>query len=391
MRGALHTSAYARGRARGPWDLRARAARTQGMWRIAALASVAGAVLALAAPAGLDEQPRGGPARIDGPERGAPATIEARPGDEARESRPDGVLVIAALSPERVLVADPLTGGTRERELPGGTLCHGPLVALGDRVVYAGSRGGRAVALSAPLAHLEHVRSLGPAQLIVPSTNAGRLWVGSWTDADHMAGRLSLREVDADGRVFARTSRRLPRWAAIDAHVRGGFLMTLGRGLVLRSPLLDRAQLRIRDGWVVGAAAERFAWCRGPCRRIHVWDGSSSRFDPPRGIRPLPGREAAFSPGGNRLALPVTVDGDARAAVIDLESATWTVTPATRLGDYAAVAWSPSGRWLYLGGRGDRVLASRGGTERAVPLPFRTGGTVMSITTTASTGGSVGR
>jgi hypothetical protein len=61
--------------------------------------------------------------------------------------------------------------------------------------------------------------------------------------------------------------------------------------------------------------------------------------------------------------------------VIDLATRTWTVTPGARLGDYAALAWSPSGRWLYLGGRGDRVLASRGGTERAVRLPIRTRGT----------------
>jgi hypothetical protein len=159
---------------------------------VAALAATS-LVLALAAPAGIDEGPR--------------------PLGTARERGPDGVLVIAALSPERMLVADPGTGRTRERELPGGTLCHGPLLAIGDRVVYLGSRGGRAVALSAPLGRLGRARSLGPAQLIVPSADTGRLWLGRWTDADHLAGRLMLREVDAGGHVTATAGRRLPRWA----------------------------------------------------------------------------------------------------------------------------------------------------------------------------------
>jgi hypothetical protein len=266
---------------------------------VAALAATS-LVLALAAPAGIDEGPR--------------------PLGTARESGPDGVLVIAALSPERVLVADPGTGRRRERELPGGTLCHGPLLAIGDRVVYVGSRGGRAVALSAPLGRLGRARSLGPAQLIVPSADTGRLWLGRWTDADHIAGRLMLREVDAGGHVTATAGRRLPRWAWLTAATTGGFLFADDSGLVRRTSRLDRPRVLVRGGWLVAAAADRLA-----------------------------------------------------------------------SGDYAALAWSPSGRWLYLGGRGDRVLASRGGTERAVRLPIRTRGTVMSIASSANTPGSADR
>ena len=76
------------------------------------------------------------------------------------------------------------------------------------------------------------------------------------------------------------------------------------------------------------------------------------------------------------------VDGETRAAVIDLDRGRWTVVPGARLNLYAALAWSPTGRWLYLGGRGRRVLASRGGTERAIRLPIRTRGIVMSIAST---------
>ena len=47
-----------------------------------------------------------------------------------------------------------------------------------------------------------------------------------------------------------------------------------------------------------------------------------------------------------------------------------------------AAAWSPSGRWLYFTGRGNRLLASRDGVVRPVRLPVRTGGAVMSIAST---------
>jgi hypothetical protein len=59
-----------------------------------------------------------------------------------------GRLVLAVLAPERVMVADPRTGHTRAREVPGGTLCHGPVIVAAGRIVYAGARGGRPVALS---------------------------------------------------------------------------------------------------------------------------------------------------------------------------------------------------------------------------------------------------
>jgi hypothetical protein len=73
---------------------------------------------------------------------------------------------LAALSPERVMVVDPRTGKTTERELPGGTLCHGPVLAVGGRIVYSGTRESRLVALSAPLSRPGVARSLGRADTI---------------------------------------------------------------------------------------------------------------------------------------------------------------------------------------------------------------------------------
>jgi hypothetical protein len=328
------------------------------MWRLAALASVTGAALALATPARMEDAPR----RI------------------AAENSPDGLLVLAVNPPERALLADPVTGRTTMRRLPGGTLCRGPLLAVGDRVVYVGARGGRWVALSAPLGRPGRALSLGRTDTITPSATAGRIWLGHWR-----AGSLALREVDTAGRVHARERIPVRRPETMAADVGGAFLTTSGPGFTLRSPHLGRPLVRIGDAWIVAADAERFAWCREPCRRVHVWSpNGESVFD--AAIRPQLAATGAFSPDARRLALPVAGGRHFRVAVIDLEREAWTVVPGAPPNGYAAMAWSPSGRWLYFGGRGDRVLASRAGTERPVALPIRTGGTVMSISTAGSAG-----
>ena len=238
------------------------------------------------------------------------ATDSAAPA--TRHDRPDGLLVLAVLSPERAMVADPLTGRVRERQLRSGTLCHGPLIVTGDRVVYFDWRRGRLAARAAPLDRL---------------------------------GRD--RPVAAD------------RWADTEADVSGEFLTTDGR-----------------------------AWCRGSCPRVEIWNGPT--LEPPAGIRPQPGPRAAFSADGQRLALPVEVAGEQRVAVVDVGRNAWSVVPQVRLGGYSALAWSPSGEWLYVAARHARLLASRRGTARPIVLPIRTGGTVMSIAT-ASRPGSAAR
>jgi hypothetical protein len=215
------------------------------MRRLAAVTALLTActAAALAAPAG--------PIRAPGVERVA-------------DTGPDGLLVLAALSPERAIVADPRTGATRERELPGGTLCHGPLLALGDRVIVSGTRGGRPVALAMPLSLAGRGRSLGPADAFFAS---------------------------------------------------------------------------------------------------HTRDGEKVR-----------------APDGRRLAQPVRrAGGGTRLAVVDIETDRWRLVPGARLGDYGAIAWSPSCRWLYFADARERVRAWRDGARRPVRLPFDPRGTVMSI------------
>jgi hypothetical protein len=333
----------------------------------AALLAIA-LMLGLAAPAGP---------RQEGAPAGGDEGRAAGPHAAAVAARPDGVLVIAALSPERAIVADPLTGRTRERELPGGTLCHGPLLAVGDRFVYFDLHGRRLVARAAPIDRRGRSDEVGAADVAVRSATPGRLWLG-----ELRRGQVGLREVDMSGVVHARTSTPLARWGSIEAHVGGDFLTTRGSGLAL-------GRERFPGIWLVAAHPERFAWCADPCPRVGLWSGGErSVLEPPAGV--LPHRPGAFSPDGQRLALAVTVDKKPRFAVVDLTTNDWSVVPGARPGDYSALAWSPSGRWLYLATKNDRLLASRDGTGRPRRLPIRTGGTVMSIAT-ASRPGSAAR
>jgi hypothetical protein len=326
-------------------------------------------------------------AALGSPERGdvdGPAA-RARP---VRGIEPDGLLVLAVLSPERAMVANPRTGETRERRVPGGTLCHGPVLAVGDRVVLSGSRGRRLVARSLPLDLTGAGRSLGAADTFVASETPGRVWLGRWTRLGTRTARVSLREVDATGRPVVRATVRIPRWGLLEGVVNDGFVLSHERGLTLRR---DAAEPRsFRGAWLLAAGGSRFAWCRpdagwAACGRLRIWSADTDRtLDPPIGVRPRLGGDAAFSPDRQRLALPVRTGGRDRVAVVDVASGRWNVARGARLADYRSMAWSPSGRWLYFTGSRDRVLGWRVGADRPVPLPIHPGGTVMSIATTAA-------
>jgi hypothetical protein len=306
------------------------------------------------------------------------AALGVAPGAAAASDGPDGRLVLGVVDREpghveRVVVADPRTGETRARRLPGGTLCHGPPMAVADRVVYSGYRGRRPVAMSLPLTLGGPPRSLGAADTVTPA--ADRVWLGRWRHG-RRASRVALRSPGAP-----RVEGRLPRWSVVHAALDGGFLIGSGPRLTLWDRGLERPLSSVRDAQLVAAGGSSFAWCGPRCRSLHVWSpGGERAFRPPSGIR-LGGVGGALSPDGTRLAVPVTVRGEQRVAVVDLADGEWTVVPGGGLRRYPAVAWSPLGAWLYFTGGEERLLAWASGMAHATRVPVEPGGAVLSIAT----------
>lgn len=295
---------------------------------------------------------------------------------------PDGLLVLAVLSPERALVADPRNGATRARRLAGGTLCHGPLIASGGRVLLAGSRARRAVALSLPLSLRGRARLVGAGWSFTPSATPGRLWMLETRGRPGARPHAAL-ELGLDGRVHGRYPLRLPGWAGLEGAVEGAILVRHRDGLTVWDPVRRRSLRELDDGWVVAAGGSRFAYCRGECRRLRLWSPDGETIvRPPRGTKISPA-DAAFSPDGSRLAIGLSAGRRSRLATLDLPSGRWRLVPGGALSGYGAVAWSPSGQWLYFTGAGQRLWAWREGSDSSIRLPLRTGGIVMSIATTA--------
>jgi WD40-like Beta Propeller Repeat len=291
---------------------------------------------------------------------------------------PDGRLVLGVHGQgEWAAVADARTGEVHKRRLAGGTLCHGPLLVVGDRVVFSGHRGGRAVARALPLALTGPARVVGPGQLFTPSPGEPALWLGSWTRHDRTTV-LFLREVRPDGTVLVRARALLPRIGMLHAALSRAFVVTSGRWLIVWDVFRDLPIRIARDAWFVAGHQRRFAWCRDKCRALRLWSPrGESVLEMPPGVRPL-GAGGAFSPDGTRLATGVLVDGRPRVAVVNLGTWRWTVVPGALRG-HRAIAWSPSGRWLYFTDSDQGLRAWNLGAQSSSQLPVHPGGTVMSI------------
>jgi hypothetical protein len=296
----------------------------------------------------------------------------------------------SAVHGERAVVADPRTGALKGFALPGGTLCHGPLMAVGDRVIFSGYRGSKAFAMSLPLTLRGEPAPLGRADTITPSARPGRVWLGRWSHKGKRS-RVTFREVAVPGEEAAsradptaggRLAGRLPRWSLVHAALPGGLVIQHQGALVLWNPHRTRPLRGGRRAWPVATGGSRFAWCREPCRVVHVREPAGVRtLAAPARMRAEPGPRGAFSPDDSLLALPVTIDGRSHAAVVDMRSGEWTKVPTRRLTTYGAMAWSRSTGRLYLATAGGGIHAWQPGAPRADRLPVDPGGTVMSIAT----------
>jgi hypothetical protein len=280
-----------------------------------------------------------------------------------------------------IATTNPRTGETHGRHIDAATLCHGPALAVGRRVVFGGESAGSAVARSLPLSLRGRPRVLGRADQFVGSARPGWVWLGHWT----RSRGLVVRHVPPDGRARgAARALDVPRWTRLAAALSGNRLLTQDRTLDLWEPGRSAPRVRIEDGWLMAARGSTFAWCGARCTKPHVWSASGERsYPPPAGVRPLE-PYGALSPDGSHLALPVRMGGRLRLAVVDLETARWTVAPAGAIGGYRSIAWSPSGRWLYFAASNRRLVGWRLGAAGAAGIPFPVLGPVLSIQATES-------
>jgi hypothetical protein len=326
----------------------------------------------------------------------AGTALPLAPGGGGAPAEPGDLLVLAvvgnersasAVHGERAVVADPRTGELDSFRLPGGTLCHGPLMAVGDRVIFSGYRGSRGTAMSLPLTLHGEPASLGRADTITPSPEYGRVWLGRWNH-DGKRTRATFREVAVPGEDATSRAERdaddvtLPPSSIVRAALRGAFVVEHRGGLALWDGDRPRPLRGGRRAWPVATGGSSFAWCREPCRTVRVRTPAGQRAvtSPPR-LHPQPGYEGAFSRDGRRLALPVTRGARSIAAVIDLRTGRWTAVPGGRLAAYGAMAWSRSADRLYLATAGGGLRAWEPGAASAERLPVDPGGTVMSIAT----------
>lgn len=136
------------------------------------------------------------------------------------ESDPDGLLVLGVVSRygglmrEHAVVADPRTGQRDIRQLEGGALCHGPVLAVGDRVLASGSRGHHPVVLSFRLDVRGRPRVVAAGDQFVRSGSPGRLWVARTESSWRKRSRPCARSSRAAGpcTACAAASRRGARY-----------------------------------------------------------------------------------------------------------------------------------------------------------------------------------
>jgi hypothetical protein len=307
-------------------------------------------------------------------------------------AKPDGLLVLGAIGSrddsdavtrELAMVVNPRSGATRSHRLPGGALCGGSVLAGGDGVVFSDYEGRRAVAHTLPLGLTGRPRSLGRAELVAPAGATGRVLVARARYRRRATILSNLRELGPEGGAPLAGRLELPGWAAVEGTVDGALLVTFNRSLALWEPENARPRRIVRRAHLIAAGERGFAWCQGRCRTLALWTrGGERRLTTPAGTRPQPWLRGALSPDGRRLALALRTPAGTRAAVVDLIQHSWKTVPNGRLGGYQAMAWSPSGEWLYFTAGERRVLSWRRGAPRAVRIPMHAAEVVMSLATT---------
>ena len=294
----------------------------------------------------------------------------AAPSGAGDRELPAGRLVLGLHPPERIAVVDVRNGHTVVRRVPGGTLCHGPLVVSGGRLILSGAAGRRPAVDSLDLG-TGHRRRLGLATHYLASARPGRVWLATMSYGAHPS-LGSIREVTAAGRTTFVSRHRAPALNLVGARD-DGLLFEKREHLLVWSPRSGRVVRRMPGAYVLSARAGRVAWCRGGCAQIHLAGPGGDRV---RSL-PAPGFSGAFSPDGALLAVALA---GGRLAIVDVVAGSVQELPGVRLAEGSgALAWSSDGDWLFLSAARGRLIAYRPSSEQLEVLPARPPGHVLEL------------
>ncbi len=197
----------------------------------------------------------------------------------------------------------------------------------------------------------------GDATFFLPSLHRDRVWL---VDIDPRVSVVrAVREVTVGGvttvPAIVPPQRRWPLGAVGD-----GLLLAGRNGLDVWDPLTGRVvrHLTVDTGTLGPTSGRIVTSCTTPqCHALALTDpdtGAVRRIQAPGGFTFEPWT-AAFAPGGDLLAIPIRVvaDGPRQLALVDVASGRVAVVPQSSVSPgYTLVAWSASGRAVFLTGGG---------------------------------------
>jgi hypothetical protein len=356
---------------------------------LAAVVSLIGAVIYAAQPAGPPSH-----------QSGSPPSSSPAPADPLAHS---GATLVYSYGDLRII--DASTGASRTLPLPAppGGASDRAMIRIGSALLL--NRGDRAWLYEADLRGAP--RDLGPSLRIIPGPANRQVWL--WWDACAVTpatapgcssagaayGQGDVQLVDFSGQRVGRPVP-LPLGSAPGGRSGSGWFPTgdvVDGGLVLSNvygpageevwdPSSERVIRRFPDANVLASAPQLAAWVTdGPCARrcrVHftnVASGVTSDLPLPQGAVALD--QAAFSPDGTTLAVPVGLGGawpgpyPTALIVIDLVTRTVRLLPGSEqrpkpnFGVFNAT-WSESG-WVFFTAYGSaHVLAWHFGAAKAV-------------------------
>jgi hypothetical protein len=224
----------------------------------------------------------------------------------------------------------------------------------------------------------------GESAFFLPSLRPDRIWL---VDVSPRDGDVrAVREVTVDG-VTTVPAIIPPRRRTPLAAVQGGLLLNADDGGVdVWDPLSGRVVRHLMvDANALGPTTGRsMTSCTDPqCHALAVTDVVTGET---RTVRAPPAYTfepwtAAYSPGGDLLAIPIRVvaDGPRRLALVDVARRRVAIVPGSTVDPgYTLVAWSATGRDVFLTGggaytRGRELLGYRLGAPRAQPIDVDVG------------------